>query len=65
MQIAERHWLRVSEFSEAYGISRKHCYELLTKGLVPATKRKGFGWLINRRLFEKELEASIEMRSAQ
>jgi len=62
MDIAERHWLHPREFSELYGISQKHTYELLLKGLLPATKRKGFGWLINKNAFEKELQAQIEMK---
>jgi len=62
MKIENRHWLRPRRFADLYGISQKHVYELLAKGLLSGTKRKGFGWMINRRIFEKGLEAGIEMR---
>ena len=62
MNIEDRHWLRVREFAGCYGISVKHTYELLSRGLVPGVKRAGFGWMINRRLFEKQLESSLEMK---
>jgi len=62
MQIENRHWLRPREFGELFGLSLKHVYSLLARRLLPATKRKGCGWLIDRVRFEKELAASIEMR---
>ena len=62
MQIENRHWLKPREFAELYGLSLKHVYSLLARGLLPGTKRKGCGWLVDRRQFERELEASIEAR---
>jgi len=62
MQLSDRTWLRPKEFSEVFGFSSKHCYCLLARGLLPASKRRGIGWLINRRLFERDLEAGIEMK---
>ena len=62
MDVQERRWLRPREVAERFGISHKHVYELLAKGLLPATKRKGFGWIVDGRKMEAELEAAIEMR---
>jgi len=60
MQIENRHWLRPREFADLYGLSSKHVYSLLVRRLLPATKRKGCGWLIDRIRFETELQAGIE-----
>jgi predicted DNA-binding transcriptional regulator AlpA len=62
MEIENRRWLHPREVAGLYGISVKHVYELLAKGLIPGTKRLGFGWLCDRRRLEAELEAAIEMR---
>ena len=63
MNIQERRWLHPREVAACYGISVKHVYELLAKGLIPAVKRPGFGWLCDKRRLEAELEAAIEMRA--
>jgi predicted DNA-binding transcriptional regulator AlpA len=62
MNIEERHFVRPQEFAGLYGLSAKHVYDLLSRRLLPATKRKGCGWLIDRIRFEKELEDSIGKR---
>lgn len=60
MLTENRHWVRPREFSSLYGISSKHVYTLLARKLLPAVKRRGVGWLIDRRKFELELQAGME-----
>ena len=65
MNIQERRWLHPREVAACYGISVKHVYELLAKGLLPAAKRPGFGWLIDRKRLEAELSAEVELRDTR
>lgn len=65
MKIEDRRWLKPREFSELFSISPKHLYTLMAQGLVPAARKKGIGWRLDRVKFEAELQAGIEMRSAR
>ncbi len=51
------------EFADLYGLSLKHVYSILARRLLPATKRKVFGRLIDRRRFERELDAGLDART--
>ena len=65
MDVQDRRWLHPREVADLYGISVKHVYELLSKGLIPAVKRPGFGWLCDKRRLEAELEAEVELRDTR
>lgn len=54
-----KRWLKPAEFSIRFSISRPHLYSLLAQRRLPAVKKPGFGWLIDSKTFERELEASV------
>jgi excisionase family DNA binding protein len=62
MNIQERRFLHPREFAELFGVSHKHVYSMISEGTLPAVKRKGLGWLIDKYRYEKEIQAELEMR---